>query len=139
MTYKIPSEDEIKKIVLKILRYRGVIESQAELLNQVKKHLVRRGENFKISGKRLRKIAIKMPEVDVEIRCRTTDKEVENMEICPVCGEKMERITNLTLEGEKIVVGFRCTYCSYWTGNKLRVPMRYIFHLKGSSDPPYSF
>ena len=130
MSYKIPSEEEIKKIVMKVLKNRGVIESQAELLSEVKKHLIRLGKDFKISGKRLRKIAIRMPEVEVEIRCRTTEKEVEDMKVCPVCGEKVERLTNLTLEGEKIIVGFKCTFCSYWTGKKLRIPMRYIFHLR---------
>ena len=130
MPYRIPSEDEIREIVLKILKRRGVVESQAELLSEVKKHLIRRGKDLKISGKRLRRIAVHMPEVEVEIRCKTTEREVDDMRTCPVCGEEMEKITNLTLDGQKIIVGFKCTFCSFWTGRKLRVPRRYIFHLR---------
>ncbi len=130
MPYKIPDEDEIRKIVLRILKFYGMIESQTELLNEVKKHLRRLGEDYRISGKRLRRIAVRMPEIVMEIRYRNLNREVDSMETCPVCGEKMEKITNLTLEGDKIIVGFRCTFCPYWTGKKLRIPMRYIFRLK---------
>ncbi|NPA75917.1 MAG: hypothetical protein GXO25_07565 [Euryarchaeota archaeon] len=127
--YSIPDETLVRELILRVLHEKYVVSSQAALTREVLKHLKRLNEEFSISGKRLRKIALKMEEVSVEIRCKTSTEEVFHMETCPVCGEKMERIVNLTLEGKKIVVGFRCSFCPYWTGRKLRVPTRYIFRL----------
>ncbi len=130
MQYRIPNDDEIAKIVLKVMRSEHVIESQAELLREVIKHLHRIDKNYRLSGKRLRKIALRIPEVKVEIRCKITDNLVDSLDTCPVCGERMEKIENMTLEGERITIGFRCTFCPYWTGRKLRVPTRYVFRLR---------
>ena len=58
-----------------------------------------------------------------------TKKSVDSMEQCPVCGEPMKKIENMTLDGRKITTGFRCTFCAYWTGKLLRVPTRYIFKM----------
>ncbi len=130
MSYKIPSEKDVGKIIVKVLKVRGVIESQSELNREVLKHLRRINKDFKLTPPRMRRIALKTSKIKIEIRCKTTEKIVENMKICPVCGGKMEKITNSTLEGEKIAIGFRCTDCPYWTGKNLRVPIRYIFRLK---------
>ena len=68
MTYEIPEEQEVRKIILRILSKRGIIESQAELLREVLKHLHRRNKNYKLSGKRMRIIAINSGKVKIEIR-----------------------------------------------------------------------
>ena len=131
MSYKIPSEKEVGKIIIKVLKVRGVIESQAELTKEVLKHLKRINKDFKLTPKRMRRIALKTSKVRIEIRCKITDRIVQDMKVCPVCGGKMEKITNTTLEGEKISIGFKCSFCPYWTGKNLRVPIRYSFRLKG--------
>ncbi len=130
MSYKIPSEKDVGKIIVKVLKVRGVIESQSELNREVLKHLKRLNKNFKLTPKRMRRIALKTSKVKIEIRCKLTDKIVEDMKVCPVCGGKMEKITNATLEGKKIAIGFKCRVCPYWTGKNLRVPIRYTFRLK---------
>ncbi len=130
MAYKLPSDEEIEDIIGKVMEIRRIVESQAELRREVEKHLQRRNKDYKISGKRLRKIALKMENIKVEIRCKLTNEEVEDMKTCPVCGSKMEKIGNMTLEGEKITIGFKCTFCPYWTGNRLRIPIRYIFRIR---------
>ncbi len=127
MEYSIPDESMVKEIVRKVLLHRGVVESQAELRREVLKHLQHRNGEYTISGKRLRRIALEMKDVKVEIHCKTTDVEVNEMDKCPVCGSEMEKIENMTLEGEKITIGFKCVHCPYWTGHKLRVPIRYVF------------
>jgi len=129
MSYKIPSDEEVSELVLKVMRIKRVVESQAQLLSEVLVHLQMRNPEYKLTGQRLRKLAMRIPEIHVEIKCKDTDTLVDNMETCPVCGSKMERVENMTLEGKKIVIGFKCTFCSYWTGRKLRVPIRYIFRL----------
>ncbi len=130
MAYEIPEEEEVKRIILKILHMRGVVESQAELHREVMKHLERKNKNYRLSGRRMRIIALNSGHVGIEIRYRLTDKEVESFEICPVCGSKMVKISNSTLDGSRVIIGFRCTGCPYWTGKRLRVPVRYVFRYK---------
>jgi len=127
MTYEIPEEQEVRKIILRILSKRGIIESQAELLREVLKHLHRRNKNYKLSGKRMRIIAINSGKVKIEIRYKLSDKLIEKMDKCPVCGGRMVKIENSTLDGGKVVIGFKCLSCPYWTGKQLRIPVRYIF------------
>jgi uncharacterized protein with PIN domain len=130
MGYEIPKEEEVSEIITKILERRGVIESQAELHREVMKHLKRRNKDYKLSERRMRIIALSNKSVALEIRYKLTDKVVEDMEKCPVCGGNMARIENSTLDGKKVIIGFKCTSCPYWTGKKLRVPIRYIFRYK---------
>ncbi len=127
MVYEIPEEREVEKIVLRILSRRGIVESQAELLREVLKHLHRKNKNYKLSGKRMRIIALQSGKVKIEIRYKLSDKSVESIEKCPVCGGKMVKIENSTLDGGKVIIGFKCLNCPYWTGKQLRVPVRYIF------------
>ncbi len=127
MGYKIPPEDEVTSAVLKVVKSKRVVESQNELLHEVMKHLRRKNAEYRISGRRLRLIALKTGKIKMEIRYRITDKHVDNLEICPVCGEKMVKVENATLDGGRVVVGFKCTQCPYWTGKTLRLPIRYIF------------
>ncbi len=131
MGYEIPKVDEVKEILLKIMKKRGVIESQAELHREVMKHLKRRNKDYKLSEKRMRIITLATGKVKIEIRYKLTDKIIESMDKCPVCGEEMVRIENSTLDGENVIIGFKCTKCPYWTGRNLRVPIRYIFRYRG--------
>ncbi len=127
MVYELPEDAEVEEVILKILSRRGVVESQAELHREVMKHLLRRNERYRLSERRMRLVALSTRNIRVEIKYKLTERSVDNMEICPVCGSPMERISNYTLDGKKVVIGFRCTHCPYWTGTKLRVPIRYIF------------
>ncbi len=131
MGYEIPKVDEVKEILLKIMKRRGIIESQAELHREVMKHLKRRNKDYKLSEKRMRIITLATGKVKIEIRYKLTDKIIESMDKCPVCGEEMVRIENSTLDGENVIIGFKCTKCPYWTGRNLRVPIRYIFRYRG--------
>ena len=127
MAYKIPDESILVEIIERVMRQEGIVDSQSLLLKEVRKHLNRMDPEYRVSAQRLRKIAIKMKNIRVEIRCKITDRSPDDMKTCPVCGEDMERIENMTLDGKKITVGYRCTFCPYWTGMRLRVPIRYIF------------
>ncbi len=127
MPYLIPDEELVKDALLRVMSEKVVVESQAELLREVLKHLRRYNLEYTISGRRLRIIALKIPDIQVEIRCKVTRRVVEDMHTCPVCGGEMIKIENMTLSGGSVVTGFRCTSCPYWTGKKLRVPVRYIF------------
>ena len=130
MEYEIPSDAEVIDAIVKVLKRRGTVESQAELRKLVMVHLLRINRNYRVSGRRMRILAISSGKVSLEIHYRSTGKDVENMEICPVCGSKMRKIENLTLDGGRVTIGFRCTRCPYWTGKRLRMPIRYVFHLR---------
>jgi len=131
MGYEIPKEDEVVKIILKILKRRGSVESQRELHDEVMKHLLRINKNYKLSPKRMRTIALNSKKVRMEIRYKVMEKDIGDIEICPVCGSKMVKIENATLDGDRIIIGFKCVNCPYWTGKKLRLPVRYIFRYRG--------
>ena len=109
MEYEIPSDAEIVDAIMKVLRRKGVVESQAELRKEVMIHLHRINRNYKVSGKRIRVLALSTGKISLEIRYRLTDREVETMDKCPVCGSEVKRIENLTLDGGRVAIGFKCT------------------------------
>ncbi len=127
MGYQIPPEEEVSRIIEKILKRRGTVESQRELHDEVMKHLVRMNKSYRLTPRRMRLIAINSGKVRMEIRYKVMDKNVESMETCPVCGSRMVKIENATLDGKRVVIGYKCVKCPYWTAKKLRMPIRYIF------------
>ncbi|MCI4434320.1 MAG: hypothetical protein JHC29_02480 [Thermoplasmata archaeon] len=127
MNYKVPDERLIVFIIKKVIKEKGIINSQREFLSLVLRELKQSGIDYRLNGTRLRKIAINKAGVKVEIEYRETDANSKDLKICPVCGSKLLEIHNFTLEGNKVPVGKRCTRCPYWTGLTKRVPRRYIF------------
>ena len=61
---------------------------------------------------------------------KEVDPEADDLTECPVCGGELKVIKNKTLYGWNISLGYICTQCPYWTGQKKRVPVRYVFILK---------
>ena len=103
--------------------------SQRALKRLVEKDL--RGEEvYRVGGPRLRQIAIDSGRLGLEIHCRETD-EKKSMVKCPVCGQRLTRVRNMTVFGGTVTLGYRCSRCGYWTGLKKRVPTRYIFTRRG--------
>ncbi len=127
MSYTLPDEDMLKSIVRRVLRRKGVVESQSELVREVRKHLNHVDPSYRVSPRRVRLTAIEDPHIKLEIRYRLTDIHTENFEKCPVCGSKMTKVKNSTLDGKSVVIGFKCIRCPYWTGKRIRKPVRYIF------------
>lgn len=127
MSYKVPDEKLIVFIIKRVLKEKWMVNSQRELLSLVLKELRESGVDYRLDGARLRKIAINKAGVKVMIEYRETSMDSKNLKICPVCGNKLTDIYNLTLEGERLSTGKKCTKCPYWTGLNKRVPRRYIF------------
>jgi hypothetical protein len=129
MTYQIPSEEKIVSSVKKVLNKYHTVSSQHKLKELVLKDLNSKKDKFGISGQRLRNIAIQSDFVKLEIHSREGDpKRILNK--CPVCGNNLGRVKNLTIWGGEVTIEFRCKKCGYWTGKKKRIPTRYVFHLK---------
>ncbi len=126
MKYKIPSNNEVLEIIKEIIKKEGVVGSQYKLRKIVEKELKNIDPSYRISGKRVRMLAIKSKNVSVEIHTKE-GKEIDSMSICPVCNSKLISIKNKTLYNWDITVGYRCRRCKYWTGKKKRIPTRYVF------------
>jgi len=113
----------------RVFSTRHEVTSQRALKRLVEKDL--RGEEvYRVGGPRLRQIAIDSGRLGLEIHCRETD-EKKSMVKCPVCGQRLTRVRNMTVFGGTVTLGYRCSRCGYWTGLKKRVPTRYIFTRRG--------
>ena len=124
-SYRIPSDARVRDAIARVLSTRHFVESQRKLKHLVEKDL-KGDERYRVGEPRLRILAIKSGLVDLEIRCRDTP-EMRSLIKCPVCGERLKKVRNMTVFGGTVTLGYRCDRCKYWTGLKRRVPTRYIF------------
>ncbi len=124
-TYRIPSDDRVLGSLVRVFSTRQMVDSQRRLKQLVERDL-KGEEKFRVGEPRLRLLAIESGLVDLEIRCRDTD-EMRSLVRCPVCGERLKKVRNMTVFGGTVTLGYRCGRCKYWTGLKRRVPTRYVF------------
>jgi hypothetical protein len=129
MSYHLPSDDQIKDALERILKKFRTVQSQNKLRSLVTQELNKKKKKFGITGNRIRNIAINSDFVKLEIHSREGDPK-KLMIKCPVCKSILKRVKNLTIWGGEVTIEFRCNKCSYWTGKKKRMPTRYVFHLK---------
>jgi hypothetical protein len=129
MTYHIASDEKVKKAVDKVFSKYNTVTSQHKLKKLVEKELKTKKKNFSISEQRLRNLVLKTGKINIEIHSREGDPN-KILNRCPVCGESLQRVKNLTIWGGKVTIEFRCNNCGYWTGKKKRIPNRYVFHKK---------
>ena len=124
-TYRIPNEARIRESLVRVFSTRPMVESQRRLKALVEKDL-KGEEKYRVGEPRLRVIAIESGLVNLEIRCRDT-LEMRSLIKCPVCGERLQKVRNMTVYGGTVTLGYRCPRCKYWTGLRRRVPTRYVF------------
>jgi len=124
-SYRIPSDARVRESLARILSTRQMVDSQRKLKQLVDKDL-KGDEKYRVGGPRLRLLAIESGLVDLEIRCRDT-QEMRSLVRCPVCGERLKKVRNMTVFGGTVTLGYRCGRCKYWTGLRRRVPTRYVF------------
>lgn len=124
--YRIPGENEVARAVSYVLSRYGTVRSQKELARMVLKVLKNSDKRYRVSGTRVRKIALKygLAHITVETReAKATDMDIH----CPVCGNPMEEIKNRTLDGKTVTIGYTCPVCSYHSKTIPGRPKRYIF------------
>jgi len=129
MSYHIASDEQIKNALKKVLNKSWTVNSQKKLKKLVEKELKTKKQNYGITPKRLRDIAINSDFVKLEIHSREGDPK-KSMNKCPVCKRDLKKVKNQTIWGGKVTIEFRCRFCGYWTGKKKRIPTRYVFHYK---------
>ena len=124
-SYRIPSDARVRESLARILSTRQMVDSQRKLKQLVDKDL-KGDEKYRVGEPRLRLLAIESGLVNLEIRCRDT-QEMRSLVRCPVCGERLKKVRNMTVFGGTVTLGYRCGRCKYWTGLRRRVPTRYVF------------
>ncbi|MCD6477525.1 MAG: hypothetical protein J7K87_00805 [Candidatus Aenigmarchaeota archaeon] len=127
MRIKIPDAELVKRIIYQTLRTRGIVHSQEELADIVKKELKKLNKRFTITPNRVRRIALQIGNIDITVRTKKSKKSKPKK--CPVCGNKLTPVYAKNLLGKKIVVGFKCDVCNYHGDEKFFAPMKYEFKL----------
>ncbi len=127
--YRIPSAERVKESIVRVFATRHEVNSQHRLKLLVEKDL-KGEERFRVGEVRLRLLAIDSGLVDLEIHCRETEQR-KSLYRCPVCGDRLKRVRNMTVYGGTVTLGYRCERCKYWTGLRRRVPIRYVFTRRG--------
>jgi hypothetical protein len=110
------------------------LPSQAALRRRLLPILRDQDPSFVLGGRRMRALLLGAPGLRLRVRYRESERQVPLSE-CPVCGGEIRPIVNQTLDGDRVVLGYRCSRCAYWTHRKRRIPVRYTFSRSGRGRP----
>jgi len=119
--YRIPSEEDVRSAVEKVMKYRGEVHSLREMLEYVRREL---GGAYALSGKRLLKIASSLG-IRIKVHRRKSNTEIK---ICPICGGELTTADVMTLKGEIAKSGRICKNCGFRTDRARFSPARYSFY-----------
>lgn len=125
MTYSIPSDEILEDAIFAVLYRNNQVRSQREMVELVRRELDKKGE-FRVSGERIRKVAVNHNLARIEIRYNEFD-DSDLPDLCPVCKNEMKSIYNKTLYDDTIEVKRKCSHCSYSVGQRKRLPGHYTF------------
>ena len=103
MHYHIPSDEQVLNGLKKVLKEYRTVNSQNKLKRLVTKELSSKKKKFNVSSSRLRNIAINSNFVQLEIHTREGDPK-KLMVKCPVCGNNLKRVKNLTIWGGEVTI-----------------------------------
>ena len=83
MAYRIPSDDKLAEAVFVVMYRNQQVVSQKEMASLVQKELDKDGEEYRVSGERIRRIAVNKDLAQLNIDYKEADGELP--ETCPVC------------------------------------------------------
>jgi ribosomal protein L44E len=129
---KFPKDDFIIQAIKEILQKRLKVDTQERLCYLVLKKLRKYDEDFVLSPKRVKQIALRIPEIEVKAKTRRIPR-MRRIEKCPVCGGKIVPFYGKNLANKKIILGYKCMSCEYMSDLESFMPMKYIFLLKQKS------
>lgn len=127
--YMIAKSDKIILAIRDVLARYRVVNSQKKLKQLVERELNSGGENYHVSEVRMRILALKSGVAHVDVYARETEQKAP-ITLCPVCESKLKYSKNKTVFGGTVTLGYTCPKCTYWTGMKRRVPVRYVFSVR---------
>ncbi len=127
--YMIPPEKEVKNAIYGILEDYGMVASLSALTKMVNMRLSSENPMWRVSSRRIKRYAASMRRVRMDIS--TSERgDIVKKPSCMVCSSEMKPVMNRTLDGDTVVLGYRCPVCGYRTGLKRTVPVRYSFRLR---------
>ncbi|MEM7821274.1 MAG: hypothetical protein QXX38_00425 [Candidatus Aenigmatarchaeota archaeon] len=129
MESKIPPASRVAEEIKNVIRSRIRVDTQEELCNLVLRRLKKENKEYILSPIRVKRIALLLPEVEVKAKTKKTIK-LQKIEKCPICDSSIEEIKVKNLMKKDIIIGYKCTKCSYQSDLEAFMPMKYIFILK---------
>ncbi len=123
--YRVPSDARVVEAIEEALGRHPIVDSQEQLGELVGRVLQEEDEHYRVSGARVRRLAVQEGLVRVQVETGTTGEPPR--EACPVCDGEVDAVRNRTLTGGETVVGVRCSRCAYEAGARHEVPLRYGF------------
>lgn len=126
MAYKIPSNELVVGAIISCMSSYGIINSQRKLGELVRKKVKETEHLYQLSDERIRRLAVSNHLVELELRYKEAG-EGKLPHKCPICGSKLKRLKNMTIDGGTVTLGYACQTCRYWTGLRRNVPARYVF------------
>lgn len=129
--FRRPAVELVQRAARRVVRGgKASFASQAAFRSALLEMIRREEPLATIGGPRLRRLLLDVPGIRLSVRYRE-GPEGRPPATCPVCGSELAEIRNRTLEGERVVLGKKCTRCDYWTHGRRRVPVRYLFSKAG--------
>ncbi len=125
MPYRIPSDEKLAEAVFVVMYRNQQVVSQKEMASLVLKELEKDGEEYRVSGERIRRLAVNNDLAQLSIDYNESDGELP--ETCPVCRNNLTSVKNSTLDGGTIEISRKCTKCPFSVGSVNRTPGRYTF------------
>lgn len=126
MAYKIPSQEQIVSAIIACMGVYGIVYSQRKLGELVRKKIKETEHLYQVSDERIRRLAVSRHLVELDLRYKEA-KKGKLPHKCPICGSRLKRLKNMTIDGGTVTLGYACQTCRYWTGLKKNVPARYVF------------
>ena len=124
---RIPKREVVKFVLKSALRKRKA-RSQEELVQAVNRELRKVDSGYSITGKRLREIAVSMPDVKIEVVTRKGRAPSR----CPSCGSQLRKSWDRNLVGRKILRSMTCQRCGYAGKTGKWSPGKYNFCVRES-------
>ncbi len=125
MAYRIPSDDKLAEAVFVVMYRNQQVVSQKEMAALVLKELEKDGEQYRVSGERIRRLIVNRDMAQLSIDYNEAEGDLP--EVCPVCRNKLTSIKNSTLDGNVVEISRKCTACPFSVGSTNHVPGRYTF------------
>ncbi len=114
---------EVVKFVIKSVLHSKTADSQEKLAELVTKELRTVDPSYSITGKRVREIALSMPEVKLSVDTRKGGIPTK----CPSCGSSLKKAWDRNLRGRKVLRELRCLKCGYMGTTGKWLPRKYGF------------
>lgn len=121
----IPKKEIVEFLIRESLKDRKA-RSQKELSEILNQKLKSVDPDYSVTGKRVRSIAIDMPDVMIRVHTRSGSRP----ETCPSCGSELKKIYTKDLAGRDILSRMDCDTCGYSGRKDKWMPKRYEFWLE---------